>query len=172
MHTGCIVWTGILLVVILIQILYILSLRKNISETAHKTNSVDCVFSAFKSIKGDSYVIWGTPQYSIECYDLLQDKIIKTVSAAHSNTIFSCRHYLDRKGKRDLCISSSYDRSVKVWNIRDNWENLITINTAHTGYYIYSVSVLCDEKAGQNYIITKLQHRQQLMVVPLHVLIV
>lgn len=131
-----------------------ITFRKNISETAHKTNSVDCVFSAFKSIKGDSYVIWGTPQYSIECYDLLQDKIIKTVNAAHSNTIFSCRHYLDRKGKRDLCISSSYDRSVKVWNIRDNWENLITINTAHTGYYIYSVSVLCDEKAGQNYIIT------------------
>ena len=34
MHTGCIVWTGILLVVILIQFLYILSLRKNISEIA------------------------------------------------------------------------------------------------------------------------------------------
>lgn len=34
MHTGCIVWTGILLVVILIQLLYILSLRKNISEIA------------------------------------------------------------------------------------------------------------------------------------------
>lgn len=34
MHTGCILWTGILLVVILIQFLCILSLRKNISEIA------------------------------------------------------------------------------------------------------------------------------------------
>ena len=131
-----------------------ISFRKNICETAHKTNSIDSVFSVFKSIKGDSLVIWGTPQYNIECYDLLQEKIIKTVHSAHSNTIFSCRHYLDRKGKRDLAITSSYDRSVKVWNIKDNWENIVTIPTAHTGYYIYSVSILCDEKALQNYIIT------------------
>lgn len=34
MHTGCILWIGILMVVIFIQFLYILSLRKNISEIA------------------------------------------------------------------------------------------------------------------------------------------
>jgi WD40 repeat protein len=127
--------------------------NKDICTTAHKTNSIDSVFSAFKSLKGESLIIWGTPQCSIECYDLGLDKIVKTVQGAHSQTIFSCRHYLDRKGKRDLVITSSYDRCIKVWDIKNNWANIVNIPTAHTGYYIYSVCVLCDEK-DENYIIS------------------
>ena len=127
--------------------------NKDICNTAHKTNSIDSVFSAFKSLKGESLIIWGTPQCSIECYDLGLDKIVKTVHSAHSQTIFSCRHYLDRKGKRDLVITSSYDRCIKVWDIKNNWANIVNIPTAHTGYYIYSVCILCDEK-DENYIIS------------------
>jgi WD40 repeat protein len=127
---------------------------KDICFNAHKTNSIDSVFSAFKSLKGQSLVVWGTPTYSIECYDLGLDKVIKQIVKAHNQTIFSCRHYLDRKGKRDLVITSSYDRSVKVWNIQDDWNNIVNISPAHTAYYIYSVSILCDEINCKNYVIT------------------
>jgi WD40 repeat protein len=128
--------------------------RLDICDTAHKSNSIDSVFSAFKSLKGEMYVVWGTPSYTIEVYDLKLEKIIKTLFGAHTSTIFSCRHYLDKKNKSDLVISSSYDRSVKLWSVKENWANILTIPTAHSGYYIYSVCVLSDEIELKNYIIS------------------
>jgi len=130
-----------------------LTFKMDICTTSHKANSIDSVFTAFKSIKGNSYVVWGTPSHTIEVYDLKLE-IVKTIPAAHLNTIFSCRHYLDKKNKTDYVITSSYDRSVKVWNVSDNWNCVVTITNAHTGYYIYSVCILCNEIDNKNYIIS------------------
>lgn len=124
----------------------------DITDQAHKSNSIDNVFCAFKTLKGDYYVAWGTPTYNIIIYDLKQETQIKNF-LAHTSTIFSCRHYVDKKDKQDLLISSSYDRSVKIWNVKD-WSNLINIQNAHTGYYIYSVCILSDELEHKNYVIS------------------
>jgi WD40 repeat protein len=128
--------------------------KSDICETAHKSNSIDSVFCTFKSLKGECFVVWGTPTFSIEVYDLKTMSIAKTISGAHTSTIFSCRHYVDKKAKRDLIISSSYDKSVKVWSMKDNWSNILNIQSAHTGYYIYSVCVLSDEYENKNYVIS------------------
>jgi hypothetical protein len=126
--------------------------KYDITDQAHKSNSIDNVFCAFKTLKGDYYVVWGTPTYNIIVYDLRLETQIKSF-IAHTSTIFSCRHYVDKKDKQDLLISSSYDRSVKVWNVKD-WSNIINIQTAHNGYYIYSVCILSDELEHKNYIIS------------------
>ena len=126
--------------------------KSDITDQAHKSNSIDNVFCAFKTLKGDYYVVWGTPTYNIVVYDLRLETQIKSI-VAHTSTIFSCRHYVDKKDKQDLVISSSYDRSVKVWNVKD-WSNIINIQTAHNGYYIYSVCILSDEFEHKNYIIS------------------
>jgi hypothetical protein len=128
--------------------------KKDICDTAHKSNSIDSVFCTFKSLKGDHFVVWGTPTYNIEVYDLKKGAITKTITSAHSNTIFSCRHYLDKKAKRDLLITSSYDKSVKVWDVKNDWAVILNIQAAHTGFYIYSVCVLSDEFEGKNYVIS------------------
>ena len=127
--------------------------KEDICSSAHKTNSIDKVFCAFKSFSRESLVVWGTPQYNIEFYDLDKGKIIKTIIRAHNQTIFSCRHYSDIKNRIDYLITSSYDRTVKVWDIK-SYSYFINISNAHSGYYIYSVSILCDEKENANYIIT------------------
>ena len=50
-------------------------------------------------------------------------------------------------------ITSSNDRSVKVWDItKDNY--VLYIPNVHNGYYIYSVSLLCHIHQEKNYIIT------------------
>lgn len=128
--------------------------KSDICDTAHKSNSIDSVFSAYKSIKGESLVVWGTPQYTIVCFDLSLNKIVNTVQHAHHNTIFSCRHYFDKKIKRDLVITSSYDRAVKVWNASSKWETIVNIPNSHLGYNIYSACILCDEKESKNFIIS------------------
>ena len=75
-----------------------------------------------------------------EIYDLEKGKIINTISRAHIQTIFSCRHYTDTKKRIDYLISSSYDRTVKVWDLK-TFSHITVIINAHSGYYIYSVSI-------------------------------
>ena len=128
--------------------------KTDICSTAHKINSINCVFSTFVSFTGETLVVWGTPLYSIEVYSLDKEKIIKTISNAHSQTIFSCRHYVNKKAKKEYIITSGHDHKVKVWDMRQNWENIVNIQNAHSSYYIYSVSILCDDKTDANYIIS------------------
>jgi len=48
--------------------------KEDICSSAHKTNSIDKVFCAFKSFGGESLIVWGTPQYNIEFYDMEKQK--------------------------------------------------------------------------------------------------
>ena len=127
--------------------------KQDICSNSHKTNSIDRVFCAFKSFNGEPLVVWGSTSLNIEFYDCNKDKIVKTIFQAHKQTIFSCRHYPDVRLRKDYIITSSNDRSVKVWDItKDNYD--LYISNVHNGYYIYSVSLLCHIHKEINYIIT------------------
>ena len=65
--------------------------KKDICSNAHKTNSIDRVFCAFKSFLGEALIVWGSSNNNIEYYDCEKEKIVKTFHQAHSQTIFSCR---------------------------------------------------------------------------------
>ena len=126
--------------------------KGDLCNTAHKYNSIDKVFCAFKSFLDDSYVVWGTPTYSLEFFNIEKNKIINSIKEAHLNIIFSCRHYPDKKNKIDYIITSSYDRNVKIWNLKSFSYNLI-VNT-HNNNYIYSVCLLFEENENKSYVIT------------------
>ena len=126
--------------------------KGDLCDTAHKFNSIDKVFCAFKSFSGESYVVWGTPIYSLEFFNIEKNQIINTIKEAHMNIIFSCRHYPDKKNKIDYIITSSYDRNVKIWNLKSFSYNLI-VNT-HNNNYIYSVCLLFEENENKSYVIT------------------
>ena len=130
-----------------------LEFKKDICSNAHKTNSIDRVFCAFKSFLGEALIVWGSFNNNIEYYDCEKEKIVKTFHQAHSQTIFSCRHYPYVKKRIDYIITSSYDRTVKLWDYNQNTYDLC-ISNAHGGYYIYSVSVLFNIQEDKNYVIT------------------
>ena len=134
--------------------------NKNICETAHKSNSIDCVFTTFKSLKNDYYVIWGTPSFQICGYDLVEDKLAFT-HLAHTSTIFSCRHYLDKRHKTDMIITSSYDKSVKVWNFTEGMKVMLNIQSAQSGYYIYSSTLLISQLEDSITVITSAPNEYQ-----------
>lgn len=127
---------------------------KDICDTAHVSNSIDSVFCAFRTLKGENLVAWGTPGLTIEIFDLKQNKTTKSIKSAHNQIIFSCRNYVDVVNSNDLLISSSYDKSVKVWSNKDNWNNIVNIQSASNGNYIYSVCVLSEKHERKNYIIS------------------
>lgn len=126
---------------------------KNICENAHKSNSIDCVFTCFKSFKEEYIVVWGTPTYNIEAYDLSLNKVV-IQKVAHFSTIFSTRHYADKRNKTDMIVTSSYDKCVKVWNFTEKLKLVINISNAHNGYYIYSACLLINELDNTNYVIS------------------
>ena len=127
--------------------------KQDICSNSHKTNSIDRVFCAFKSFNGEPLVVWGSTALNIEFYDCNKEKIVKTIYQAHKQTIFSCRHYADIRLRIDYIITSSNDRSVKVWDAtKDNY--VLYIPNVHNGYYIYSVSLLCHLHQEKNYVIT------------------
>jgi len=127
---------------------------KDICDSAHVSNSIDSVFCAFRTLKGENLVAWGTPGLTLEIFDLKQNKVTKSIKSAHTQTIFSCRNYVDLVNSNDLLISSSYDKSVKVWSYKENWNNVVNIQSASNGNYIYSVCVLSERHERKNYIIS------------------
>ena len=127
--------------------------KGDLCSTAHKANSIDKVFCAFESFAKEIFVVWSTPLQDIEFFDLEKNKIIKTIKNSHINTIYSCRHYPDKKNKIDYLITSSYDRNVKIWNV-ENFSCTLTIFNAYMSNQIYSVCILCSQNENTNYIIT------------------
>ena len=130
-----------------------LEFKEDICSTAHKSNSIDRVFCAFKSFSGEALIVWGSNALNLEFYDCEKAKIIKTYFKAHNQTIFSTRHYPDSRKRIDYIITSSYDRTVKVWD-HNQPSYVLNIMNAHTGYYMYSVCMLFNIQENTDYIIT------------------
>ena len=127
--------------------------KGDVCTDAHKFNSINKVFCAFRTFSNQAYIVWGTTFFNIIFFDLESNTIAKEIKNAHTNIIYSCRHYPDTKNKIDYLITSSFDRNVKIWSIKD-FSNLFIIYSAHQSNTIYSVSILCEENENKNYVIT------------------
>lgn len=128
--------------------------KKDITSNAPTYCSATQMFSAFKSLKGESLVAWVTKDKTIELYDLEKDDIIKTVKNAHSKDIHSCRHFVDIKNEKDLLITCAYDKSIKVWDIENMDKPIIDIQNAFSNGFIFTSCILSHEKSEENYIIS------------------
>lgn len=85
---------------------------------------IDKTFDVFKSLNNNFYLICSYSEnykdYDLLCVDItninnMQIKYMK--KNAHSERIFTCSHFLDKYNKRDLLITGSFDRTVKIWDI-------------------------------------------------------
>lgn len=129
-----------------------LNFKLDIAEitTGHKT--IDGVFSTFESFKNEFLVVYDTPKFSLEIYDLKLEKVTKTIPNAHTANIFIVRHYPEIIRRRDLIITSSEDKSVKIWNAEDK-SNVVTISNVHKNG-VYSACILTDIFEGKSYIVS------------------
>ena len=128
--------------------------KKDITSNAPTYCSATQMFSAFKSVKGETLAAWVTKEKTIELYNLEKEETIKTVKDAHTKDIHSCRHFLDTKKNTDLLITCSYDKSVKVWDIEKMEKPIVIIENAHSNGYIFTSCILSHEKMNDNYIIS------------------
>ena len=61
--------------------------------------------------------IFGSNEYNIIIYDILLNNISTKINYAHSDVIHRIKHYYSYYSKKHFLLSSSKDKSVKIWNI-------------------------------------------------------
>ena len=131
-----------------------LKFAKDIAKNGPDYSGASQMFAVFKSLKGDAILAWPTKERSLELYDLEKETLIKSIKNAHSSEIYCVRHFVDIKSNSDLLITSSYDKSLKIWNIENNDTPLLTIENAHSNGFSFSPCILSNEKLSENYIIS------------------
>ena len=72
--------------------------------------------------------------YNIIIYNILLNNITNKINNAHSNDIHKIKHYYDSLSKNHLLLTSSGDKSIKIWNISSNpISNILKINNCFDG---------------------------------------
>lgn len=85
-----------------------------------------------------AYSIEGSKEISI--FDLINKKIAISLKG-HSDKVVKIKYYYDFKRKIEILLSVSYDKSLKLWNISNNYSNILTIANSNKASY-YSPSYL------------------------------
>ena len=131
-----------------------LKFAKDITTNGPNYSGASQMFAVFKSLNGEIILAWPTKDKSLELYDLEKEVIIKSIKDAHSSDIYCCRHFVDIKSNSDLLITSSYDKSLKLWNLKNTDSPILTIENAHSNGFSFSPCILSNEKLKENYIIS------------------
>lgn len=88
-------------------------------------------FDVFKSIFDEYLIVYGnnSKNYSIEFYNITNKKLNEnpTINNPHSDKIVNIKHYYYELNKQDFILSSSQDKSIKLWELF-SLKNLLTIN--------------------------------------------
>ena len=116
---------------------------EDITNQSQKAYCIDNSFCSFISIKGEHLVWFSTAQFKIEIFDLSAKKIVKTLTG-HTGQVFILRHFLNKVENSDYVLSSSYDKSVKVYSSAKDYQCILSIPNCHTSYYIYSALIFND----------------------------
>ena len=95
----------------------------------HNINAfIDRTFDVFESLTGQYFLICACSEnyknYSLICLEITKEKIIYIKENAHSERVYTCRHYLDENEERDLIITGSFDKTIKIWELNDGFELL------------------------------------------------
>ena len=89
---------------------------------------IDRTFDVFESLTGQYFLICAYSEdytdYSLICMEITQEQIIYVKDNAHSERVYTCRHYLDEKDNRDLVITGSFDKTIKIWEINNGFQLL------------------------------------------------
>lgn len=146
-----------------------LTTEKVLVEHCQKAYTIDSVFCTFNTHDHKAYLAWTNTeiQFSVGIYDLEKD-IPLPVLKGHNQHVYIVRHFYDPRYTTDYLLSTSYDKKAIVWkyNIETaEFSLFLSINTGHSGLYIYSGLILFDflsdkPQLDSSLVITSVPHEQ------------
>ena len=91
---------------------------------------IDRTFDVFKSLKNQYLLICSYSlnykDYALLCVEITKEQLLFRKNNAHSERVFTCQHYLDDINHRDLLITGAFDKTIKIWNINNDFQLLYT----------------------------------------------
>ena len=113
-------------------------------------------FDVFKSIFDEYLIVYGnnSKNYSIEFYNITNKKLNEnlTINNPHSDKIVNIKHYYYELNKQDFILSSSQDKSIKLWELF-SLKNLLTINHFSESIYILCEMIFFNDRIQNDYYI-------------------
>ena len=113
-------------------------------------------FDVFKSIFDEYLIVYGnnSKNYSIEFYNITNKKLNEnlTINNPHSDKIVNIKHYYYELNKQDFILSSSQDKSIKLWELF-SLKNLLTINHFSESIYILCEKIFFNDRIQNDYYI-------------------
>ena len=138
-----------------------------IADTCQKAYTIDSVFCAFVTNDKNSYISWTNTANTVDVYSLNKSKITQQMKG-HSQHIYIVRHFYNKKTNQDFLLSTSYDKKAIVWkydNSKQEFSAFLSINTLHSGLYLYSGLILFDYNSEKpfvdsSFVVTSVPHEQ------------
>ena len=132
-----------------------LKVSKTLTNSSYIEYTMDNAFDAFTTLSGNVLLVYATKFKSIECFDIVKQKFIKTLLNAHTSLILIIKYYCPKFMKKEIILSSSNapDYCVKIWDIK-NWTCILNFNKIYDKGNMLAVCLQFDEFQKESYIFT------------------
>ena len=132
-----------------------LKVSKTLTNSSYIEYTLDNAFDAFTTLSGNVLLVYATKFKSIECFDIVKQKFIKTLLNAHTSLILIIKYYCPKFMKKEIILSSSNapDYCVKIWDIK-NWTCILNFNKIYDKGNMLAVCLQFDEFQKESYIFT------------------
>ena len=133
-----------------------LKFRLNKTEDNEGKQGVNDIFEVFISYKDNKEYLSSSNRnnYNLNIFQLLDNKKILSLKG-HKNSVISIRYFINQKNyKEEYLISSDMNYKVIIWDIKNNYNLKILIQTDYTdNNYIESCLLIFPHNWEKNYII-------------------
>ena len=125
-----------------------IQLIKEISKNIDNGYECDNKFCVLTTFKQDYLVVYPNLRYGIDEYNLSSGILTTKVKNAHDSNII-CMSYVQNPNDNLTYLSTaSFDRSIKVFTIENEWKNVKTITNAHDDYSIFGIDMMYNKEKG------------------------
>lgn len=129
-----------------------LQFKMNLSKKSQKSYTIDSVFAVYIGNDNETYVAIPVVTFEIEIHLLKNNEIIKLLKG-HTAHIFFARYYYCKATSKHLLLSSSNDKTVRVWDLT-TYTSMKVFQNCHYGLYLYSAMLVFDYSLGKSYLVT------------------
>jgi len=82
---------------------------------------------------------------TIVIYDIKSYKTVKRINTNHNEEISCLKYYQDKIANIEYLITSSQDKSLKIFSSLNDYECIVTLKNCHFSYGIYSFVLIKDD---------------------------
>ena len=127
---------------------------KTLTQNSYIPFSIDKTFVAFKSFRNELLLVYPTKIRSMECYDLVKQKVIRSIPDVHRSPILNIRHGCIKVLSKDFILTcSNANYNLKMWDI-ETWTCFYNIEQIYSSGNMFSMCMLFDVYKNQSFVFT------------------